>query len=139
MAPPLDPILEQLGTPVAWTDAQARITGMNPAFPRWLGIGARRLLGQPLAALELEGDALARFLEQDEREVLRLHRLALGMPGEAPRYTDGWVTRTADGWLLEAHPADAFPAPDPSQALPGAVQAALKGLAHELRNSLAGA
>jgi two-component system nitrogen regulation sensor histidine kinase GlnL len=138
MTIPLDPILEQLGTPVAWADGQARITGMNPAFPRWLGVGARRLLGQPLAALELEGDALARFLEQDEREVLRLHRIALGMPGEAPRYADGWVTRTADGWLLEAHPADAFPAPDPAQALPGALQAALKGLAHELRNPLAG-
>ena len=132
------PTLEHLGTPVAWADRQARITGVNPAFPRWLGVGARRLLGQPLAALELEGDALARFLEQDEREVLRLHRIALGMPGEEPRFADGWVTRTGDGWLLEAHPADAFPTHDPAQALPGALQAALKGLAHELRNPLAG-
>ncbi|GAB3511690.1 ATP-binding protein [Pseudoxanthomonas daejeonensis] len=135
---PAAPTLEQLGTPVAWADHQARITGVNPAFPRWLGVGPRRLLGQPLAALELDGDALARFLEQDEREVLRLHRIALGLPGEAPRYADGWVTRTADGWLLEAHPADAFAEPDPARALPGALQAALKGLAHELRNPLAG-
>ncbi|WP_425501680.1 two-component system sensor histidine kinase NtrB [Pseudoxanthomonas koreensis] len=132
------PTLDQLGTPVAWTDRQARITGVNPAFPRWLGVGPRRLLGQPLAALELEGDAVARFLAEDEREVLRLHRIALGMPGEAARFADGWITRTADGWLLEAHPADAFPAGDPAQALPGALQAALKGLAHELRNPLAG-
>ena len=129
---------DQLATPLAWTDAQARIVGVNPAFPRWLGVGPRRLLGQPLAALEQDGEALARFLEQDEREVLRLHRIALGVPGEAPRYADGWVTRTADGWLLEAHPADAFPAPDAAQALPGALSAALKGLAHELRNPLAG-
>jgi len=132
------PSLDQLATPVAWTDAQARIAGVNPAFPRWLGVGPRRLIGQPLAALELEGDALARFLEQDEREVLRLHRLALGLPGEAPRHADGWVTRTGEGWLLEAHPVDAFPAPDAAHALPGALSAALKGLAHELRNPLAG-
>ena len=133
-----DPTLEHLATPVAWADPQARIAGVNAAFPRWLGIGSRRLVGQPLAALELEGQALARFLEQDEREVLRLHRIALGVPGEPPRLADGWVTRTGDGWLLEAHPCDAFAAPDPAQALPGALQAALKGLAHELRNPLAG-
>ncbi len=133
------PTLEHLATPLAWADAQARISGVNAALPRWLGIGPRRLLGQPLAALEQEGDALARFLEQGDREVLRLHRIAFGVPGEAPRLADGWVTRMADGWLLEAHPCDAFPAaPDPAQALPGALQAALKGLAHELRNPLAG-
>src|SRR5690606_35039056 len=132
------PTLEHLATPVIWADAQARIAGVNAAFPRWLGIGPKRLLGQPLAALEQEGEALARFLEQDEREILRLHRIALGLPGEAPRLADGWVTRVDGGWLLEAHPCDAFPAPDPAQALPGALQAALKGLAHELRNPLAG-
>ncbi|HET6397790.1 MAG TPA: ATP-binding protein [Pseudoxanthomonas sp.] len=132
------PTLDQLGTPVAWADARARIAGVNPAFPRWLGIGARRLVGQPLAALEQEGDALARFLQQDEREALRLNRIALGLPGEVPRYADGWVTRTPGGWLLEAYPADSFPALDPAQSLPGALSAALKGLAHELRNPLAG-
>ncbi|KAF1687055.1 PAS domain-containing sensor histidine kinase [Pseudoxanthomonas broegbernensis] len=132
------PGLDQLGTPVAWTDAQARIVGTNPAFPRWLGVGARRLLGQPLAALEQDGDALSRFLGQDEREVLRLHRIALGVPGEMPRHADGWITRTGEGWRLEVHPTDAFSALDPAQALPGALAAALKGLAHELRNPLAG-
>ncbi|TWH09980.1 two-component system sensor histidine kinase NtrB [Pseudoxanthomonas sp. GW2] len=132
------PTLEHLATPVVWADAQARIAGVNAAFPRWLGIGPRRLVGQPLAALEQEGDALARFLEQDEREILRLHRIALGLPGEAPRLADGWVTRVEGGWLLEAHPCDDLTLPDAAQALPGALQAALKGLAHELRNPLAG-
>lgn len=132
------PAIDQLGTPVAWADREGRIQGVNPAFPRWIGVGARRLVGQPLAALELEGDALARFLAQDEREVLRLHRIPLGMPGTPPRPADGWLTRIAEGWLLEAHPADDFPATDPAQVLPGALQAALKGMAHELRNPLAG-
>jgi two-component system nitrogen regulation sensor histidine kinase GlnL len=135
---PTFPSFDSLATPVAWTDAQARIVGVNPAFPRWLGVGPRRLVGQPLAALEQEGDALARFLDQDERDVLRLHRIALGMPGEVARHADGWVTRQADGWMLEAHPVDTFPTPDAAHGLPGALTAALKGLAHELRNPLAG-
>ena len=101
------PALDQLATPLAWADRQGRITGVNQAFPRWIGVGVRRLVGQPRAALELEGDALARFLAQDEREVLRLHRIPLGMPGEAPRHADGWLTRTAEGWLL--WPAVAMP------------------------------
>lgn len=135
---PTPPALDQLGTPLAWADQDGRIVGVNPAFPRWLGVGARRLIGQPLATLELEGDALARFLAQDEREVLRLHRVPLGVPGEASRPADGWLSRTADGWLLEAHPADGFPSADPAQALSAALQAALRGMAHELRNPLAG-
>ncbi len=132
------PTLDQLGTPVAWADAQGRIAGVNPAFQRWLGVGPRRVLGQPLAALEQEGDALARFLRQDERDTLRLKRSALGLPGETPHYADGWLTRTGEGWLLEVHPADGYPELDTAQSLPGALAAALKGLAHELRNPLAG-
>src|SRR3546814_2205167 len=40
--------------------------------------------------------------------------------------------------LLESHPVDEFPGEDPFAALPSALSAALKGLAHELRNPLAG-
>lgn len=128
-----------LNTPVAWTDADGLLVGANPAFARWLGVSARRLLGQPLAALEMDGDALQRFFHNSEHEVLRLHRLALGVPGEAPRFAEGWLARREEGgWLLEAYPVDEFPVADPGQALPGALSAALKGLAHELRNPLAG-
>src|SRR5690606_36780215 len=45
--------------------------------------------------------------------------------------------RSGGGWL-EAHPVAEFPGEDPALALPGAVNAALQGLAHELRNPLAG-
>src|SRR5690606_23254461 len=55
-----------------------------------------------------------------------------------PRLADGWVTRVDGGWLLEAHPCDDQSLPDAAHALPGALQAALQGLAHELRNPLAG-
>ncbi len=134
-----EPAPDALSTPVAWADAEGHISGVNAAFARWMGVSGRRLLGQPLAALEIEGDAMARFLENTDRDVLRLHRLALGMPGEAPRFAEGWLSRMeGGGWLLEAHPVDEFPAIDPTQALPSALSAALKGLAHELRNPLAG-
>jgi len=133
------PLLESLATPVAWAGADGRVVGVNAAFARWLGISARRLVDHPLAALEIEGDALARFVGNDERDVLRLHRMAIGLPGETPRFAEGWLSRLEDGgWLLEAHPVDEFPAPDPTHALPSALSAALKGLAHELRNPLAG-
>jgi two-component system nitrogen regulation sensor histidine kinase GlnL len=124
---------------VAWADADGHVGGDNAAFSRWMCVSARRLLGQPLAALEIEGDAMARFLENTDRDVLRLHRMALGMPGESPRFAEGWLSRLdGGGWLLECHPVDEFPGVDPSLALPSALTAALKGLAHELRNPLAG-
>lgn len=133
------PAIDQLGTPLAWADAEGRITGCNPAFARWLGVSGRRLIGKPLVALETQGEALAHFLSRDERDSLRLHRLALGMPGEGARFAEGWMSRLDDGgWLLEAHPVDEFPGLDPTTALPSALSAALKGLAHELRNPLAG-
>jgi two-component system nitrogen regulation sensor histidine kinase GlnL len=141
---PSDPAIDVLGTPVAWTDAGGVVRGVNPAFARWLGVSRRRLLGQPLAALELEGDAMARHFDDNrldlaQRDPLRLPRLAMGLPGEAQRFAQGWLSPLdAGGWLLEAHPVDEFPGLDPTQALPSALGAALKGLAHELRNPLAG-
>jgi len=95
---------------MSWADPQGCIVGCNPAFVRWLGVSARRIVGQPLAALEAQGEALAHFLARDERDSLRLHRLALALAGEAPRFAEGWMSRREDGgWLLEAHPVDEFP------------------------------
>ena len=89
----IEPATDALSTPVAWADADGQILGVNPAFARWLGVSTRRLLGQPLAALEIEGDAMARFLDNTDRDVLRLHRMALGMPGESPCFAEGWLSR----------------------------------------------
>ncbi|WCE06094.1 ATP-binding protein [Pseudoxanthomonas sp. JBR18] len=133
------PTPDALSTPVAWADATGTILGANDAFVRWLGVGPRRLLGRPLATLEMDGDAMARFLGNTDRDLLRLHRVALGFPGEAPRFAEGWLSRTEQGgWLLEAQPVEDFPALDPARAMPSALTAALRGLAHELRNPLAG-
>jgi two-component system nitrogen regulation sensor histidine kinase GlnL len=132
------PDLDALDTPVAWTDTGGRLLGANPAFARWLGVGARRLPGLPLAALEVDGDSLARALAQASGPS-RLRRVALAFPGsETVRYADLYLGLDEAGWRLEAHPVAEFPGEDPAVALPSALSAALKGLAHELRNPLAG-
>ncbi|MFC5570885.1 nitrogen regulation protein NR(II) [Lysobacter yangpyeongensis] len=140
-APPLD----QLTTPLGWADAAGVLLGGNAALARWLGVSSRRLPGVPLAALEVDGEMLARVLADSAgepsapRDSARLRRLALAFPGhDAPRFADVNLLRTDTGWLFEAHPVDEFPGEDPAVALPSALSAALKGLAHELRNPLAG-
>lgn len=135
------PELDALTTPVVWAASDGRIEGGNTAFARWLGVSGRRLPGLPLAALEYEGDMLATLLgAPPASDFTRLRRLPLAFPGhEGPRFADVLVSQRADrGWLLEAHPVEEFPGDDPALALPSALSAALKGLAHELRNPLAG-
>ncbi len=132
-------VLDALTTPVAWTGADGCVAGANPAFGRWLGVGARRLPGLPLAALEADGTRLADWLQAPGEDAVRLRRLAFAFPGQAPRFADASLSpREGGGWWLEAHPVAEFPGEDPALALPGAVSASLRGLAHELRNPLAG-
>lgn len=140
MQPAIAAIHALLSTPVLAVGADGRVTEANPACAQWLGVSVRRLPGLPLSALEFEGDALARWLKGETgQDQVRLRRLPLAFPGAAPRFADIWLTRLeAGGWLLEAHPVDEFPGEDPVAALPSALSAALKGLAHELRNPLAG-
>jgi two-component system nitrogen regulation sensor histidine kinase GlnL len=131
--------LDALTTPVAWVGADGCLAGANPALGRWLGVGARRLPGLPLAALEADGTRLADWLQAPGDEAIRLRRLAFAFPGQPQRFADVALSpREGGGWWLEAHPVAEFPGEDPALALPGAVSAALKGLAHELRNPLAG-
>ena len=138
----LDPALDALVTPVLRADRAGRVLACNQAFARWLGVSQKRLPGQPLVALEVEGDGLRRALQAAEDAAdgaLRVRRVALAFLGGEPRFADVWLAREADGGaLLEAHPVDEFPGEDPARALPLALSAALKGLAHELRNPLAG-
>ncbi|MBS0199148.1 MAG: PAS domain-containing sensor histidine kinase [Proteobacteria bacterium] len=134
------PAADMLTTPLAWSDGEGRIAGCNPAFARWLGVGLRRPLGLPLVALEVSGDVLAAALSDvgDDAHARRLRRVPLQVPGVGePRFADLWLSPRDGGWLLEVHPVDEFAHQD-GDALPAAVAAALKGLAHELRNPLAG-
>jgi two-component system nitrogen regulation sensor histidine kinase GlnL len=140
MAESAAPTFDELTTPLAWTGADGRVAGANAAFGHWLGISPRRLPGQPLAALERGSDLLRDALAGDPGTgPLRLRRVALAFPGGEARFADLWLSPLeTGGWRIEAHPVDEFPGADPAVALPGALSAALKGLAHELRNPLAG-
>lgn len=140
-APLPAPELDTLATPLAWSDAEGVVTGCNQAFARWLGVGMRRVVGRPLLALDAEqperlAAALARL--QPEGAPLRLRRMHLRHPEGGERFADLWLGAHAGGVLVEAHPVDEFPGDDPALLLPSALSASLKGLAHELRNPLAG-
>ncbi|GAB2628110.1 two-component system sensor histidine kinase NtrB [Novilysobacter erysipheiresistens] len=143
MPPPTTaPESDALTTPLAWLDPDGAIAGCNQAFARWLGVGARRLLGRPVFALEAETPsrlpaAFARL--HKDAAPLRLRRVHLRHPDADERFADLWLSaREGGGVLVEAHPVDEFPGDDPALLLPAALAASLKGLAHELRNPLAG-
>ena len=140
MTPTFASAYDLLSTPVLTVGADGRVVAANIACAQWLAVSARRLGGLPLAALEFEGDALAAAKAGiAAHESTRLPRLSLAFPGASPRFADAWLTALDDGGcLLELHPVDEFPGGDPVAALPLALSAALKGLAHELRNPLAG-
>lgn len=138
---PADADFDGLVTPLAWIDDAGRVEAGNLAFARWLQVSPKRLRGVPLAAFEFQGGTLDGLLAREREEApLRLRHLPLAFPGHLePRFADLWLSpREPGGWLLEAHPVDEFPGDDPAQALPSAFSAALRGLAHELRNPLAG-
>ncbi|GAB3345462.1 two-component system sensor histidine kinase NtrB [Marilutibacter aestuarii] len=143
MAPtlPPDPPFDSLTTPMAWSDGEGRIVGSNAAMSRWLGVGARRLKDWPMAALDAGDGRLAEALSRPAEvdAPLRVRRARLRFTDHEECFADVWLTRLVDGgWRMEAHPVDEFPGDDPALLLPSALSASLKGLAHELRNPLAG-
>lgn len=138
--PATGPEFDHLTTPLAWGEGML-LAGCNGAFSRWLGVNARRLLDRPLSALDAGEGRLAEFAQRGQAgdAPMRIRRVRLRYGDGDERFADAWLTwPDAGGWLLEAHPVDEFPGDDPALVLPSALSAALKGLAHELRNPLAG-
>ena len=130
---------DRLATPLFWLDASKRIAALNPAFASWLGVSARRLVGFDLD--ELDGGArIAGALPRvpADGQPLRLQRVGLGFGGGTARFADVWCVQEGEGVRVELHPVEEFPGEDPVTALPQALSASLRGLAHELRNPLAG-
>ncbi|MBS7457390.1 two-component system sensor histidine kinase NtrB [Coralloluteibacterium stylophorae] len=134
------PTLDTLSLPVAWIHADGSIAGCNPAFARWLGLSLRRLERLPLDELDAEDGRLAALTARlrDDGDTLRAHRLRLRVPGGAEYFADALLVRDGEGVRLEAMPVEEFPGADPATAMPAALHAALRGLAHEIRNPLAG-
>ena len=132
-------VLDALATPVLQIASNGRILQANEAAGRWLRVGRRRLVGLPLAALEREGQAISVVLAQTDGSPRLMRRVQVAFPGSnEPLFADLWFTPVVDGVWCEAHPVDEFAGSDPSEFLPAAMSASLKGLAHELRNPLAG-
>ncbi len=133
------PPLDALSTPVLRV-VDGRIAYLNPAAASWLGAGLRRLLRQPLALIDPEG-ALAQLVWRASNAPgsLRGQRLPVAGADPEPRFAHALVALEADGAVrLELHPAEEFPGEDPATLLPAALSVALKGLAHEVKNPLAG-
>ncbi len=130
---------DRLATPLFWLDAEGRIAALNPAFASWLGVSARRLVGITLDDFD-GGERIAAALPRvpHDEQALRLQRVGLGLGTLPARFADIWCLRDGAAIRFELHPVDEFPGDDPVTALPQALSASLRGLAHELRNPLAG-
>ncbi len=138
-----DPLHDSLATPVFQLDASGMVRTANSAAGHWLGVGRRRLIGLPASALERGSQRLASALGQGDDEAHRLRRMPMAFPGhDELLFADLLLSPAVDtedgGYWLEVHPVDEFPGDDPARLLPSALSASLRGLAHELRNPLAG-
>jgi len=130
---------DALATPVLCVSA-SKLSYLNPAAASWLGMGLRRLLQQPLASIDPDG-GLATLVERAGQQTgsLRGQRLSIAGNEDERRFAHALarVDEAGEVWL-ELHPVDEFAGEDPATTLPAALGVALKGLAHEVKNPLAG-
>lgn len=128
-----------LTTPLLRLNVEGRVVFANAACARWLGVSRRRLPGLHAGVLQRDGEQLAALLASALEAPVRLRAIGMAIPGgEDIHFADVWLTPHDEGAWLEIQPVDEFPGTDPAQLLPSALAASLKGLAHELRNPLAG-
>src|SRR5688572_33182678 len=95
----LRPELDALTTPLAWSDEEGAIVGCNAAFSRWLGVGARRLMGWPLAGLDGgEGRLAGGMGRVDATDApLRVRRSRLRYADGEAGFADVWLSGRRDG------------------------------------------
>jgi two-component system nitrogen regulation sensor histidine kinase GlnL len=122
---------EQATTGLGLVDAQLRLSWLNPALAEVLDLGPRRAIGQPLAVLLGAPEVTAQALRsRDELRTVQWRDLRLGEPER--RLDVALQPLDAGLLLLEVHVL----APPVAESSP--VSASLRGLAHEVKNPLAG-
>jgi two-component system nitrogen regulation sensor histidine kinase GlnL len=124
---------EQMATGLALVDAELRLQWLNPALAEMLELGTRRAVGQPLHAWLAEAELAQAARALAEQRPLQLRGVALCAISGSRVIADLTVQPLdAHTLLLEAHPL-AEPA-----AAGSPLSATLRGLAHEVKNPLAG-
>jgi two-component system nitrogen regulation sensor histidine kinase GlnL len=126
-------VLDRLTAGIALLDEDACFVHANPAFVELTGVA--RLRGCPLEVLGAPADALAALIERVRNDDGTLCQRGLGLDSrDPPRRVDVTVIPwLSGGCLLELRPAG----PDPSHP-PPRLSESLRGLAHEVKNPLAG-
>lgn len=125
---------EQMATGLALVDAGLRIAWINPALAERLSLGPRSIVGQPLALILRDDDAMAQAQRVlTELRPLQLRSVALTTARDVELLVDlDLQPYGADQLLLEAH---VLAEPASSQS---PLSATLRGFAHEVKNPLAG-
>ncbi|MFZ2235276.1 MAG: ATP-binding protein [Dokdonella sp.] len=124
-------------TGVARVTADLRIASLNPALAELLATGMKRWIGAPLATLDDQPPRLQRAAQRalDEHRSVLLLQVRLASGGERELICDLALSPLDEGLLLEVHPtANAVR----SVAASNDLSASLRGLAHEIKNPLAG-
>ncbi len=133
-------LLDQLTTPVLLLDEALQIAHVNPAFCAWVGMGARRWLKLKLEHLGAAALVTLADRAQAESQAQRIDHLVFRPLPEIELSAQAVVSplrmvgpyRTLIEFRLRDDAADA------ASRWPEALSATLKGLAHEVRNPLAG-
>jgi two-component system nitrogen regulation sensor histidine kinase GlnL len=141
-SPPLAParsieVADHLETGVALLGGDDVLVYANPAFCELFAVSPPRARSLPLAALGEGARVLLPLIDRARAQTLTLHRRDQRMETRAERglHADITIGPAADGLvLIEVHPLGG----EPDAAAPANLSASLRGLAHEVKNPLAG-
>jgi len=126
-------LAEQMATGLGLVDRELRLCRANPALAECLQLGPRSAVGQSLAIVLHEPQELARARRaMAAQRAVQWRGLALPSSDDGVVRADVQLQPFGDCWLLEVHVLAAAP------AAVSPLSASLRGLAHEVKNPLAG-